>query len=318
MEMNESMDNIKISIIILTFQKFDNLENNLRSIKAQSFKDYEVIIQDDGSDNFDADYITSMCQGISAFKIFHSKTNNGTVKNYNLAINRAVGEYIVPLSQDDVFYNDNTLADIYEILNTEQYDVLLGKSIGRKTGNIKPSEYDFALIKNGNTKNLWLRCAYANCISGATLYFRKEFLLARGSFDEEARLIEDHSIVMDMLNNNIRIPVMEKATVLYGEDGVTGSYYHPSTTIIKDNVLIYSKYIIPHLDSLYSRFNRKVITWRMIRWKSYIEKQKMRIGFLDVYAWLFLTSLVCKVFRKIDCNALRNKLMIKYEARHAK
>ena len=46
---NTAMRKIKISIVVLTYRNFTNIQNNIKSIAKQTYKDYEVIIQDDGS-----------------------------------------------------------------------------------------------------------------------------------------------------------------------------------------------------------------------------------------------------------------------------
>ena len=47
------MKTIKVSVVVLTYKKFDNLQNNINSVLKQDYTNYEVIIHDDGSDNFD-------------------------------------------------------------------------------------------------------------------------------------------------------------------------------------------------------------------------------------------------------------------------
>lgn len=49
-----------VSVIVLTYRKFDLLEENLNSIYMQDYPNIEIIIGDDGSDNFDYDMINRL------------------------------------------------------------------------------------------------------------------------------------------------------------------------------------------------------------------------------------------------------------------
>ena len=72
-----------VTVVVLTFRRFDNLENNINSILSQSYRNIEVIISDDGSENFDELKIKSLFSENKnmKFHIIHSKKNFGTVKN---------------------------------------------------------------------------------------------------------------------------------------------------------------------------------------------------------------------------------------------
>ena len=73
------MNMVKVSVIVLTYNNFKNIEENLKSISDQDFDDYEVIISDDGSENFDGKRIERVIQkyGIVNYKILHNKRNIG-------------------------------------------------------------------------------------------------------------------------------------------------------------------------------------------------------------------------------------------------
>ena len=50
-----------VTIVVLTYHKFDRIKNNLESIAKQEYPHIEVLIQDDGSSNFDRDYLEGLC-----------------------------------------------------------------------------------------------------------------------------------------------------------------------------------------------------------------------------------------------------------------
>lgn len=306
------MNQHSISIIVLTYCKFDNLQKNIQSIKAQSFSDYEVIVCDDGSDNFDMLAVEGFCEGIKNITILHNEKNVGTVKNFNNALKASKGKYIVPLAQDDVFFDNNTLQSIYDFFESHNCDTFTAMSIGESSGTIRPLEYEIALLREKDLKKLWMRCALANYISGACMYYRREYLMNKGGFDESMVLLEDYPIIMSQLNEGYIMPIMERPTVIYGEKGVTGGSTTPSHLLLSDSVQTYKKYIIPNENIMHSALNKRIIRWRKHRWENYSSLRKYSIKYLDVLMWCLVTRIESSI-KNADCTKVRFESMIRRE-----
>lgn len=97
-----------ISICIPAYKRIAYLEKLLSSITIQKFKDYEVIISDDSSDETVEDFIKNYQD---KFQISYIKNNIaiGTPANWNHAIKHASGEWIKLMHDDDWFLNENSL-----------------------------------------------------------------------------------------------------------------------------------------------------------------------------------------------------------------
>jgi glycosyltransferase involved in cell wall biosynthesis len=104
--------NPKVSICIPTYQQADKLLVLFRSIEEQSFRDFEVIVNDDSHDNEVAD----LCKSEFNFSIqYHRNTpSKGSPENWNAAISLAKGEWIKLIHHDDYFYNADSLAKFVE------------------------------------------------------------------------------------------------------------------------------------------------------------------------------------------------------------
>ncbi|MES2680315.1 MAG: glycosyltransferase [Bacteroidota bacterium] len=95
-----------ISICIPTFNGERYLKECLDSCVSQSFKDFEVIVCDDGS-NDNTQAIIEQYQKNYAFIKFHKNEKNiGLVGNWNRCLDLASGTWIKFLFQDDVMYPD--------------------------------------------------------------------------------------------------------------------------------------------------------------------------------------------------------------------
>ena len=84
------------------------LKRNLDSILLQSFKDYEIVISDDSSDDMLDIWIR---QHHYPVKYFKNKVH-GMAGNTNNAIEKANGNLIKILYQDDYFYHEDSLQEI--------------------------------------------------------------------------------------------------------------------------------------------------------------------------------------------------------------
>lgn len=92
----------KFSVVISVFNKEKLISNTLQSVLSQSFKDFEVIILNDGStDNSESEILAFKDSRIKYF----SEENQGAGAGRNYVINKATGEYIALLDADDIWYS---------------------------------------------------------------------------------------------------------------------------------------------------------------------------------------------------------------------
>jgi glycosyltransferase involved in cell wall biosynthesis len=108
------------SIIIPTYNRADKLDIPIKSILNQQFKNWELIIIDDGS----TDETNALIQNYSYFNILYFfQPNQGESAARNLGISKARGNYICFQDSDDE-YLPNHLQTLYEaILKNDTYKV---------------------------------------------------------------------------------------------------------------------------------------------------------------------------------------------------
>ena len=92
-----------ISIIVTYYNKIEFIKDTLESISSQSFKNFEVLIIYDQKNSDDYDYIQSLIQLDSRFKLLDNKNNFGASYSKNIGINAAKGDYICFLDADDLW-----------------------------------------------------------------------------------------------------------------------------------------------------------------------------------------------------------------------
>ena len=89
-----------VSVIILSYNHVGFIENTIRSILNQSYKNIEIIVIDDGSTDDSVVLLQKLRKEIE-FKLV-CKENGGVVSAINVGIQEANGDYIVLHACDDI------------------------------------------------------------------------------------------------------------------------------------------------------------------------------------------------------------------------
>ena len=121
----------KVSFIIPVYNAEKCVSKCLESIISLSFKDWEVIIVDDGSKDSSAEICDHYAEKDSRIKVFH-KCNGGVSSARNLGLSEVSGEYVTFVDSDDFvnedylsfFSDENVNEDVifssYEIINAKE------------------------------------------------------------------------------------------------------------------------------------------------------------------------------------------------------
>lgn len=263
------MEKPLVSIIVLTYRNFQNIKENTESILRQDYTNIEVVIADDGSDNFDCSMIEKLFDdkgnNIRDVQIIHSEINKGTVENYANAIRISRGKYIIPLSQDDIFYSDDSVTQIVDFFETTGAEFITSIRIGSISKTELPTEEERHDLCHLNNEKLLEKLFIENIISGATLCFKKNSWEEARGFDTDLRLIEDYAFVLNVLLSGSRIELLNLPTIVYGEQGISSnsgniSVRRPIDDILdNDRIVTAEKYILPNLSLVKDHFARRYI-----------------------------------------------------------
>ena len=116
----------KISVIVPAHNAEEHLSESLDSLVNQTFRDFEVIIINDGSTDQTHNIIDDYCMKYSNFKSF-TQSNSGVSGARNKGINEASGEYVTFLDSDDL-YSPNALEKLYQSATEADADMVIGIS----------------------------------------------------------------------------------------------------------------------------------------------------------------------------------------------
>lgn len=200
----------KISIIIPVFNLENYLSKCINSVLAQSYKNFEVIIVDDGSTDNSAKIIDSYAEKDNRIIPVHIK-NGGVSNARNIALDKAIGKYVYFLDGDDYIE-----ADTLEILknNIEGFD-LVQASYDRvyKNGNVDRCISDDKILEN---KDAVLGSYFLKKITDSSwnkLFIKENIGTLR--FDVNLKVAEDALFVYEYIKTVKRIKLISNVTYHY-------------------------------------------------------------------------------------------------------
>lgn len=110
----------KISICIPTYNRKEYLRETIESILAQSYKNYEIVIVDDGS----TDGTKEMIKSLNVPVTYYRQENSGDAATRNKLIELAKGNYISFIDSDDLLLPD-AIERMVNAVESEKKDVIV-------------------------------------------------------------------------------------------------------------------------------------------------------------------------------------------------
>jgi len=150
-----------VSVCIPTYNRKDYLKETLDSVFAQTYKDYEVVVVDDGSTDGTQEMIKNSNYGVRYCRAKHI----GQQAVRNKLIELAESKYITFLDSDDLLFPD-TLERLMKVIDSYGDDVFVygpyiaidehGNELKRKqhklpTGYITPELFEFIYVHSCGT-----------------------------------------------------------------------------------------------------------------------------------------------------------------------
>ncbi len=100
-----------VSVIIPTYNRLELLKASLASVAAQTFREYEVIVVDDGSTDGTADYLAAHWPEVRCLR----QENQGAAEARNHGLREVHSEFVAFLDSDDRWEPDFLAATVAEL-----------------------------------------------------------------------------------------------------------------------------------------------------------------------------------------------------------
>lgn len=184
--MTDSQNNsVMISVCIATYNRKDYLKEALESVFRQTYKDFEVIVLDDGSTDGTEEMVASLNYPIRYYK----QVNHGQPQPNNRLADLARGRYICFLDSDDVFLDD-ALERLFLAVDGADDKISYGSYI-RIDENSKEIGVDKKRLYSGDITEKLFQKIFVHCV--CTLFPRKLFL-EQGGYNPNFRVCFDYDL----------------------------------------------------------------------------------------------------------------------------
>lgn len=114
------------SIITCTYNSAKYIKDNLNSVNAQTFKNFEHIFIDGFSNDGTYEILKKYAEKNKNVKIIQAPAN-GIANAMNIGIKKANGNYLLFLNSDDFLFNNNSLQNVFNfIIKNKNYSWYYG------------------------------------------------------------------------------------------------------------------------------------------------------------------------------------------------
>jgi len=215
-----------VSIIIPVYNGSNYMCEAIDSAIAQTYKNVEIIVVNDGSTDNTDEIAKSYGDKIQYYK----KENGGVATALNLAIKKSKGEYISWLSHDDMYYPEKVEKQIKELTQLKeggQEKTILWSnySLINEKSDITSTQ-SFQEVHNVEKLNYIMYPILKGLIHGCTLLIPKKGFEEIGYFDEKLKTTQDYDLWFKMFPHY---------KLIFSEDVLVKSRWHDeqgSKTII--------------------------------------------------------------------------------------
>jgi glycosyltransferase involved in cell wall biosynthesis len=228
---------MRFSVIIPTYNRSELVKEAIDSVLSQTFKDYELIVVNDGSTDNTKEVLDSYKDKVIAI----NKENSGAEKSRNAGAEASIGEYLAILDDDDLFFP--WTLEVYNkiILCKNNPPFLLGQPL--HFINLLPSEIQ------KNTKQQIKFVSYKDYFSkdrgiyssSSMFVIKREFFFKLGGF---RKYYEKKDFFLDDIEFLLRAGTISPVIIIY-EPFLFGYRHHSANSIKNLNRVLNSiKYII--------------------------------------------------------------------------
>jgi glycosyltransferase involved in cell wall biosynthesis len=180
----------RVSVIIPAYNSARYLLDAIDSVFAQTYKDLEVIVIDDGSTDNTKEILEPYMDRI----IFLQQANSGPSKARNLGIQRSSGEYLAFLDADDIWYPEKMERQIGMFLENPQYMLVHSNALVKAEDNSQPDKFWFDSKKRVKSGKVFSDLLAECFIILSSVIIKRQCLDKTGIFDTNVEPWEGYDL----------------------------------------------------------------------------------------------------------------------------
>jgi glycosyltransferase involved in cell wall biosynthesis len=198
----------KITVLMPVYNGERHLSEAIDSILVQTYRDYEFLIIDDGSNDQTLEIIKKFND--SRIRLIQNRSNIGIIKTLNKGIGESRGKYIARMDADDISLPERFRLQI-EFLETEPQVALVGGQFSYIDNDGKIFAHEKVPLNNDTLqKQLLKKC----CFSHPTVMIKTSVLKEVGGYNIKAHYAEDYELWL-RIAENYQVANLKESILLY-------------------------------------------------------------------------------------------------------
>ena len=176
-----------------------NIDKSIKSIMSQTYKNLELHILDDGSDDKTWKIINKYKTEYQNIFIYKNKNNLGLTKSLNYLVNQTNGEIIARHDSDDLSHPERIEKQL-NIMTKYNLDFCTTRAQIIQNNKFTP-KFSYYIPKKIVVK-------YKNPFIHGTLMIKKRVIINVGMYDENFYYSQDYKLMTDLLNINSKYKIL--------------------------------------------------------------------------------------------------------------
>ncbi|MBW1657695.1 glycosyltransferase [Flavobacterium quisquiliarum] len=250
------MNDIIVSVVVITYNSADYVLETLESIKKQTYKNIELIITDDKSKDNTIEicnkWLDENSKEFINSRIIITANNSGIPANCNRGIHAAKGQWIKIIAGDDILLPDAIKNYVQFAEQNKECEIIHAKVVrmvhkGEEIEKISAEKCPKTLHQQMSSKTQFKLLRFSTMVLAPSVFMKKILLENLDYLDESIKLCEDWPFWLKLTLNGKKFYFLNKETVLYRihEKSVYSGnenkfFINPFYTVQKS---IYEKYI---------------------------------------------------------------------------
>lgn len=228
-----SREIMKISIITATYNSGKTVGDTLKSVLAQTYHDYELLVVDGASKDNTLEVVKKMEPLFEGRMRYISEPDKGIYDAMNKGIRMATGDVIGILNSDDFYTSDDALACIAWTLEKEKVDAVYGDIHYVDDEDLKKCVRYYS---SKPFRRWMMRLGFMP--AHPSFYCRKEVYEKFGAFDaENYRVAADFENLLRLIFvNKIKTHYINKDFVTMRTGGASSSGLESHKRIMRDHL----------------------------------------------------------------------------------
>jgi GT2 family glycosyltransferase len=215
--MSEAKD-ILFSVVIPLFNKEELIGDTLRSVLAQKYQNFEVVVIDDGSTDQSASVVTAIAESEPRIRLI-AQANAHVSAARNQGIRESKGDYVALLDADDL-WKVNHLEELSLLARKFPGAGMLGTAYARRLAG-RPDQA--GLVRDLVGRRALVDDYFATAVDYQFIYtssiaIRKDVFDAVGAFDEKDKLFSEDLALWARVAARYRVAYSGNVTVIYNCD----------------------------------------------------------------------------------------------------